>query len=109
MTPNPTATSRATASRRPATVITTAIANSTGVASSPSKATVTAIRADTAEVADQIRRTILETPGKRSPTSTTARSAAASPAAISAATVEGSATDAHNTGHRPATVNSAIA
>ena len=35
--------------RRPATATTTAIANSTGAATSPSKATVTAIRADTAD------------------------------------------------------------
>ena len=34
------------------------------MATSPSKATVTAIRADTAEVADQIRRTILGDAGK---------------------------------------------
>src|SRR6476646_624691 len=87
MTANPTATARATASRRPAT----------------------AISADTADVADQIRRTVVETPDTRSPTSATARSAAASPAAISAATVDGSATDAHNTGNTPATVSSAIA
>ena len=79
------------------------------MATSPSKATVTAIRADTAEVADQICRTILETPGSRSPTSTIASSAAARPAAINAATAGASAADAHNTGSTPAAVSNAIA
>ena len=108
-TPKPAATMRATLSRRPAMATTAAIASSTGMATSPSNATVTAIRADTAEVADQICRTVLETPGSRSPTSTIARSAAARPAAINAATAGASATDAHSTGSTPAAVSNAIA
>ncbi len=108
MRPKPMATNRATSSRRPATAMTAAIASSRGAATSPSKATVTAITADTAEAADQICRTVLATPGSRSPTSTTARSAAARPAAINAATVGGSAADAHSTGSTPAVVSSAI-
>ena len=54
----------AMSSRRPATATTTAIASRTGPATWPSKATVTAISAETADNTDQIRRARAGDPGQ---------------------------------------------
>ena len=89
--------------------ITTAIASSTGAGDLAVEGDRHRDQGGHRRGADQICRTISETPGKRSPTSTIASSAAARPAAISAATIGASATDAHSTGNTPATVSSAIA
>jgi hypothetical protein len=70
---------------------------------------VTAMRADTADSADQIWRTAPPTPGSWSPTSTIASRAADRAAAIIAATTRSTASATHSTGSTPAAVSRAIA